>query len=122
MNEAYKPVQCVEESWHPGFVRVSPYDSAERRALWMKLNAKTNTLEIRAGREGDDEYVKLSVGDVITQEMFGGLVGSLERARGDCGGDNGWAPWEGCPTGECGDECVPERHGWSLWKSDTNDD
>ena len=43
----------------PGWERVTPPDKAGRRALWMR-EVPGGGLELCAGREGDDAYVKIS--------------------------------------------------------------
>lgn len=46
-------MRCIE----PGWIRVTEYDKAERRALWMRVTE--GAVEFCAGRDGDDAYVKI---------------------------------------------------------------
>jgi hypothetical protein len=82
----------------PGFVRVSPFDSVGRRALWLKFDRETLTLEIRAGREGDDVHVSFRPGQVLDGKTVFELLDALERARSDCGGDDREMPWGEVPA------------------------
>ena len=63
-----------------GWERVTPFDSAKRRALWMREEKQGDdlvALEMCAGREGDDAYARLegdaakAVRDVLETVQFG---------------------------------------------------
>lgn len=47
-------------SSEPGWAQVGPLDPTGRRGLWQRLPDDA-TLELCAGREGDDSYVRLSL-------------------------------------------------------------
>jgi hypothetical protein len=80
------------------FLRITPLDKAGRRALWARfepLFTPTSVpelkeafyecdgrfVELRAGREGDDEQLTLTEGDVLTRETIQKLVSILLRAK-----------------------------------------
>ena len=44
----------------PGWNLVAMHDPAGRRGIWMRHNEDKQTVEICAGREGDDMYIKLT--------------------------------------------------------------
>ena len=48
-----------------------------RRGLWMRRSSSGFILELCAGREGDDAYVKLDIGEPITIEVVHGIVDVL---------------------------------------------
>lgn len=47
----------MTRSTEPGYVRIGIYDDAERRSLWARCTDEA--IELCAGREGDDDYVKV---------------------------------------------------------------
>lgn len=62
----------------PDWILVSMHDPAGRRGIWYRETLKApfepGSLEVCAGREGDDEYIQLRVGETVTPEI-------LERLR-----------------------------------------
>lgn len=58
----------------------SMHDPTERRGIWWRVIG--DTLEIRAGREGDDVAVRLTVGNVLSQKQL--------RAIDDCLSVGAW--------------------------------
>ncbi len=48
----------------PGWVRIGLYDKPERRALWCRIvgddDDAPEAIELCAGREGDDAFVRLT--------------------------------------------------------------
>lgn len=73
----------------PGYKQVSLPDPAGRRGLWIRRtppheddrDALPETIELCAGREGDDDYVKISVGDTITGKTLDALESVVGRIR-----------------------------------------
>jgi hypothetical protein len=91
----------------PGeWVRVTPLDSQGRRALWYRtpettaaasvdvadlaeaervrgkiLDQMPRVVELRAGREGDDQHVVLTEGAVLDKRTLWQIVDALERGR-----------------------------------------
>ena len=65
--------RCDEE----GYLELAKPDG--RRGLWMRETLQT--LELCAGREGDDDYVKLVVGDRLTLETLHRLQGAMLTLR-----------------------------------------
>lgn len=68
------------------FLRITPLDEAGRRALWARFEpflkdgayeCDGTFVELRAGREGDDDRLLLKEGDVLTRETIANLVGIL---------------------------------------------
>ncbi len=71
----------------PGWEEIGLFDHAGRRGLWLRRQPPMpeNTLrvdapiveqiEVCAGREGDDDYVKLTVGDTLTTHQLAALEG-----------------------------------------------
>jgi len=41
-----------------------------RRGIWIRMSDDTKTLEICGGREGDDHYVKLDIGEAISEKLL----------------------------------------------------
>ena len=82
-------VRCDE----PGWVMLAQAD--ERRGLWIRI--RKHSIELCAGREGDDGYVKIDSGEVLCHQTIAQtiaqvveLVDMLEWAReqsscGACG-------------------------------------
>jgi hypothetical protein len=97
--------KCEPHPYYPGFVRATPYDDAGRRAMWIKFDPATTTLEIRAGREGGDCYVSLAAGQTLDARTVLELLDALERVRNDCGGDAGMSPWEEQEAAEILGDC-----------------
>ncbi len=64
----------------PGYVRCSKYDSASRRAIWYRTN-DDGSVEVCAGREGDDNYVKLTPGVIITNEIMESIIGVFQTGE-----------------------------------------
>jgi hypothetical protein len=65
-----------------GFVRITPFCSAGRRALWMRHYGKR--VELRAGREGDDGVVDFVEGMALDAKMLRAIVSLLETVRFAC--------------------------------------
>ena len=61
----------------PTWIRIGRYDRAERRALWVRLGK--DSIELCSGREGDDDYAKLTVDD-LGHRAFANLWDTLDRA------------------------------------------
>lgn len=56
-----------------GFKRAARYDSARRRSIWYRQN-QDGSLELRAGREGGDEHMRLAPGEVVTADTLTSLA------------------------------------------------
>lgn len=66
-------------------------DPSQRRGIWTRETPRFSTvvqsfgpierLEICAGREGDDVYVDLRVGDVITEHLLHQIYAALSCGR-----------------------------------------
>lgn len=69
---------------------VAMNDPAGRRGIWYRQPDET-TLEVCAGREGDDEYLRVAVGDTVTLSVMLSLLGVMTRCVGGptCGGQKG---------------------------------
>lgn len=71
-----------------GWTRVGRYDSPRRRALWVRFHQADEwhmgTVEMCAGREGDDQYVRLEAGSPGFDELVGCLLHATDHlgARG----------------------------------------
>lgn len=76
------------------YLRVTPYDQPQRRALWVRFvhahkpyayefaSADVpRVVELRAGREGDDIRLSLREGDVLTAKTLDKLVDVLLTMR-----------------------------------------
>lgn len=50
----------------PGWKCISMHDPSGRRGVWFRVNSQNSTIEICAGREGDDWYSKIEVGNIIS--------------------------------------------------------
>ncbi len=59
-----------------GFTRAARYDDAHRRSIWYRENPD-GSLEMRAGREGGDDHVRLAPGDVVTAKTLAALASLL---------------------------------------------
>jgi hypothetical protein len=59
----------------PGWVRIGLYDRSERRSLWLRYTPKI--IELCSGREGDDQYVKIT----DDNPAFVALEGVLSHMR-----------------------------------------
>jgi len=73
-----------------GFEQITPFDSTERRALWMRCDPPAEdsmaavdlkSIELRAGREGDDTQVILRVGETITEKLLCELAEAMHRGK-----------------------------------------
>lgn len=51
------------------------HDESGRRGIWYRLTK--DGVELCAGREGDDDHVLITVGDVVTEETVRKLAGAL---------------------------------------------
>lgn len=63
----------------PGWVRIGRYCGARRRALWFRVpdgHGVIDEFELCAGREGDDDYVKVD----RSNPQFGALLDVLSTA------------------------------------------
>ncbi len=56
-------------SSEPGYIRCARYDQRQRRAIWYRKN-DDGSIDICAGREGDDGYAKLAPGSTIDEEIL----------------------------------------------------
>lgn len=63
----------------PGYSLLVRDDPSKRRGLWARRRG--DALELAAGREGDDAYLRLTVGDVVTAKHLDAIVGLAEYAR-----------------------------------------
>lgn len=71
-----------------GWLRVGRYDSPRRRALWIRfvelddesIESQCKAIEMCAGREGDDAFVRLTPGMRITPRVWFELQDVLMRA------------------------------------------
>lgn len=52
----------------PGWTRITPYDIAGRRAVWIRLSP--GRVEFCAGREGDDTYVEIPLDGTCPRETM----------------------------------------------------
>lgn len=50
----------------PGWECISMHDPSGRRGIWFRVSNQNSTIEICAGREGDDWYSKIEVGKTIS--------------------------------------------------------
>ena len=83
----------------PGFEPLAMHDPSGRRGLWARtiieggevlvpkegycINPPVcEAVEIIAGREGDDAYVKLRVGETITQQKMNALLQLISYVAG----------------------------------------
>ncbi|MGC2778798.1 MAG: hypothetical protein WA418_24530 [Bradyrhizobium sp.] len=55
--------RCAE----PGWQRIGRIDSTQRRSLWIRESP--DSLELCAGREGDDAYVRITPSNPQWREM-----------------------------------------------------
>lgn len=82
-----RTMRCMVE----GVIPLAMHDPDERRGLWARIVANDDAgatvplrpteIQLFAGREGDDAYVKLSVGDVLTPETMEKLGGVIIYAQ-----------------------------------------
>ena len=56
----------------PGWIRITPWDKARRRAIWVKVEDKS--ISFCAGREGDDVYFKIPLNGKPTLENLINLM------------------------------------------------
>lgn len=70
-----------------GWFRCTPYDRAERRAVWMRTDDASDVVELCGGREGDDCYVRLVPGQVLTVPLLNAICEPLLRAADKLGTD-----------------------------------
>jgi len=59
-------MRCEE----PGWFRIGRWCSAERRSLWARLDSDSGAVELCAGREGDDAYVRVERGDAAHEGIL----------------------------------------------------
>lgn len=62
-------VAKYNRAFEPGYVLAAMNDVSQRRGIWYRHNKEENSIEICAGREGDDGYVKIQAGQTVTPEM-----------------------------------------------------
>lgn len=67
-------LRCCE----PGLVRIGRYCPSERRAMWIRSTG--DTIELCAGREGDDAYVSFKKGQPLPTNEVAKLIDMLEYA------------------------------------------
>lgn len=60
----------------PGWTLVASHDPTGRRGLWMRGDSAEG-IDLCAGRDGDDVYVALRPGDVVTGETLSNLYCAL---------------------------------------------
>lgn len=63
----------------PGWIQVAGHDPSGRRGLWYRGSPEQG-VELCAGREGDDCYVCLPPGQVLTAEVLYNLWDCLATA------------------------------------------
>ena len=73
-----------------GWRRIGRYDSAQRRALWVRVtvartdnvidNADVRRIELCAGREGDDAYVRIEPGAPGWSDLIDVVLRSIDAA------------------------------------------
>lgn len=56
----------------PGWIQITPFDKAGRRAIWAKIG--NNNISFCAGREGDDIYFTISLDGKPTLENLVNLI------------------------------------------------
>ncbi len=74
----YRAPRCGRAS-QPGWVRIGVTCSAGRRSMWARITPESGeptSLELCAGREGDDAYLLVRRGD----PAFDGLLAVVETA------------------------------------------
>ena len=64
-----------------GWVLAGMNDPSGRRGLWYRESREGARLEVCAGREGDDRYVQLNLGEKITRELLDSLAQCLYEGR-----------------------------------------
>ena len=79
-------------AYEPGWTRIGIFCDQEVRALWMR-ESKDGTLELCAGRDGDDAYVKIGKDN----PQYEGLYDVLSSARFAAEGFWNIPVWEGYP-------------------------
>lgn len=60
----------------PGWQCASMHDPAGRRGIWFRRESP-GAVEVCAGREGDDAYVRIAVGDTVSSEQVTAVLGCL---------------------------------------------
>jgi hypothetical protein len=65
----------------PGWELLCMYDPAGRRGIWTRSRLDGYGIEICTGREGDDDYVIIRIGDVVTAEMLSVLLGMIDYGK-----------------------------------------
>lgn len=63
-------------AYEGGWTLVAMNDPAGRRGIWYKW--ADDTLEVCAGRGGDDDYVRVAAGDTVTPRLLHCLVGVMQ--------------------------------------------
>lgn len=80
----------------PGWELCAMHDPAGRRGLWARFSSGPDSIpsviEICAGREGDDAYVRIEQGKALTEEQMYWLQDALLRAI-DAAAMGGAKPW-----------------------------
>lgn len=72
-------------AFEKGWTCCSLHDPSMRRGLWYRTSDDDTSLELCAGREGDDEYIQLKVGQTLTKENLKALGSILNL--------NTWTMW-----------------------------
>lgn len=62
-----------------GYVLAAMNDPSGRRGIWYRQTDRNTPLEICGGREGDDAYVKMTIGEAITPRMLFEVEDILSR-------------------------------------------
>lgn len=72
-------LRCEELGWR----LCAMNDPAQRRGIWYRYDnfSDLKVLELCGGREGDDHYVKLELGQSITFEVIRQLMYTLSTAE-----------------------------------------
>lgn len=95
-----KPLCPTEERTRDGWMRIGDIDHVRRRSLWVRLDGEgriSNPIELRAGREGSDAYVRIDADNPIFyafQNVIETVAWALEtsdhelsaKANPGCGG------------------------------------
>jgi len=63
-----------ERYLEPGWLRIGRIDKPLRRSLWIRESHRPEVIELRAGREGDDAYVRITPDNPQWHELSGVLT------------------------------------------------
>lgn len=62
----------------PGWRLVAMNDPSKRRGIWYRPSEDKQSIELCAGREGDDAFAFFRIGETVTPAMLDGLYGIME--------------------------------------------